>query len=37
VLLFADRTLAYDRLFKVMDRIRRAGLHRISLQAESEK
>ncbi len=37
VLLFADRSLAYDRLFKVMDRIRMAGLHRISLQAESEK
>jgi biopolymer transport protein ExbD len=37
VLLFADRALAYDRLFKVMDRIRRAGLHRISLQAEAEK
>jgi biopolymer transport protein ExbD len=37
VLLFADRALAYDRLFKVMDRIRQAGLHRISLQAESEK
>ena len=37
VLLFADRSLAYDRLFKVMARIRQAGLHRISLQAESEK
>lgn len=37
VLLFADRSLAYDRLFNVMDQIRRAGLHRISLQAESEK
>ena len=36
VLLFADRSLAYDRLFKVMDRIRQAGLYRISLQAESE-
>jgi biopolymer transport protein ExbD len=37
VLLFADRSLVYDRLFKVMDRIRRAGLHRISLQAQSEQ
>ena len=37
VLLFADRSLAYDRLFKVMDRIRQSGLYRISLQAESEK
>jgi biopolymer transport protein ExbD len=37
VLLFADRSLVYDRLFKVMDQIRQAGLHRISLQAESVK
>jgi biopolymer transport protein ExbD len=37
VLLYADRSLVYDRLFNVMDRIRQAGLHRISLQAESKK
>jgi biopolymer transport protein ExbD len=37
VLLFADRTLAYQKLFKVLDRIRLAGLTRISLQAEAEQ
>ena len=36
VLLFADRRLAYQQLFKVLDRIREAGLHRISLQARPE-
>ena len=36
VLLFADRTLPYQHLFKVLDRIRQAGLTRISLQAEAE-
>jgi biopolymer transport protein ExbD len=36
VLLFADRELSYQRLFAVMDRIRRAGLSRISLQGELE-
>jgi len=35
ILLFADRELSYQRLFAVMDRIRQAGLTRISLQAES--
>ncbi|MFH1350544.1 MAG: biopolymer transporter ExbD [Pseudomonadota bacterium] len=34
VLLFADRTLPYQGLFKVLDQIRMAGLTRISLQAE---
>jgi biopolymer transport protein ExbD len=34
VLLFADRTLPYKSLFDVLDRIRQAGLTRISLQAE---
>jgi biopolymer transport protein ExbD len=37
VLLFADRLLAYEQLFTIMDRIRQAGLYRISLQAGSEK
>ncbi len=37
VLLFADRRLAYQQLFEVLDRIRQAGLHRISLQAESRE
>lgn len=36
VLLFADRQVAYQQLFEVLDRIRQAGLHRISLQAETE-
>ncbi len=36
VLLFADKAVAYQQLFEVLDRIRQAGLHRISLQAESE-
>ena len=37
VLLFADKSIAYQRLFNVLDRIRNAGLHRISLQAEVER
>jgi len=36
VLLFADRILTYQRLFEVLDRIKLAGIHRISLQAELE-
>ena len=36
VLLFAYRTVAYQHLFEVLDRIRQAGLHRISLQAETD-
>ena len=35
VLLFADRDVAYQDLFRVLDRIRLAGLERISLQAEA--
>jgi biopolymer transport protein ExbD len=34
VLLFADRDLRYQVLFDVLDRIRSAGLNRVSLQAE---
>lgn len=37
VLLFADRDLAYQRLFHVLDEIRKAGLTRVSLQAEAEE
>ena len=37
VLLFADRSISYQKLFKVLDRIQLAGIHRISLQADSEK
>ena len=35
VLLFADRSLSYQNLFRVLDQIRKAGLSRISLQAEA--
>jgi biopolymer transport protein ExbD len=37
VLLFADRNLPYQSLFDVLDRIRQAGLNRISLQAELDE
>lgn len=36
VLLFADRGLSYQQLFRVLDRIRSTGLNRVSLQAEWE-
>ena len=36
VLLFADREVSYQALFRVMDRVRQAGLTQISLQAEAE-
>jgi len=34
VLLFADKTVLYQSIFKVMDKIRNAGITDISLQAE---
>lgn len=37
VLIFADRSLSYQRLFQVLDQIRMAGLSRISLQAEVDR
>ncbi|MDB9822980.1 biopolymer transporter ExbD [Deltaproteobacteria bacterium] len=37
VLLFADNSISYQNLFQVLDRIRMAGLNRISLQAEAVK
>lgn len=37
VLLFSDRNLPYQKLFRVLDRIRKAGLTRVSLQAEVDK
>lgn len=37
VLLFADRNLPYQKLFHVLDQIRKAGLTRISLQAEVDQ
>jgi len=36
VLLFADRSLVYQKLFRVLDQIRTAGLNNVSLQAETE-
>jgi biopolymer transport protein ExbD len=36
VLLFADRDVAYQQLFTVLDAIRAAGLSDVSLQAEGE-
>jgi biopolymer transport protein ExbD len=37
ILFFADRGLSYQNLFQVLDQIRMAGIHRISLQAEAEQ
>jgi biopolymer transport protein ExbD len=37
ILLFADRSLSYQNLFRVLDQIKMAGIHRISLQAETEQ
>ena len=37
ILLFADRNLSYQNLFNVLDEIKKAGVHRISLQADTEK
>lgn len=37
VLLFADRQVDYQDLFKVLDQINKAGLSRISLQADADQ
>lgn len=37
ILLFADHSLEYQNLFRVLDQIKTAGIHRISLQAEVEQ
>ena len=37
VMLFADKGLVYQRLFNVLDQIRKAGLSNISLQAEADE
>ena len=37
ILIFADRSLEYQNLFRVLDQIKAAGIHRISLQAEVEQ
>ena len=34
VLLFADKSITYQNLFKVLDKIRMAGLNQISLQTD---
>jgi len=36
VLLFADRSIDFQQLFRVLDQINRAGLSRVSLQADVE-
>ena len=35
VQIFADKSVSYQQLFQVLDRVKQAGLTRISLQAES--
>ena len=37
VLVFADRDLQYQMIYNVLDKIRQAGLSRISLQADFEE
>jgi len=37
ILLFADRSLSYQNLFQVLDQIKMADIHRISLQADVEQ
>lgn len=37
ILLFADRNLPYQKIFQILDQIKIAGIHRISLQAEVEQ
>jgi biopolymer transport protein ExbD len=36
VMIFADRDLSYQKLFHVLDEIRKAGLSHVSLQAEAD-
>jgi len=36
ILLFADRSLTYQKLFRALDQIRLSGLSRISLQSDKE-
>jgi len=37
VLLFADKALSYQNLFRVLDQITLAGIKQVSLQAETDK
>ena len=34
VLIFADETVSYQVLFQILDRVRRAGIYQVSLQAK---
>jgi biopolymer transport protein ExbD len=36
VLLFADKDIAYQKLFQILDIIQKAGIERVSLQAQLE-
>jgi biopolymer transport protein ExbD len=36
ILLFGDRDVSYQHLFSVLDRIQKAGMYQVSLQAEAE-
>ncbi|MFO7667263.1 MAG: biopolymer transporter ExbD [Desulfobacterales bacterium] len=37
VMLFADNSLSYQKLFNVLDQIRKAGINHISLQSEADR
>jgi len=37
VLLFADSSLSYQKLFNVLDQIKKSGINRISLQSEVDR
>jgi len=37
VQIYGDQTVSYQQLFEVLDRVKGAGIHRISLAAEVEK
>ena len=37
VLLFADSSLSYQKLFNVLDQIKKSGINRISLQSEADR
>ncbi len=37
LLIFAEKTVTYQQLFRVLDQVNRAGIEKISLQAEAEK
>jgi len=37
VMLFADNSLSYQKLFNVLDQIKKSGINRISLQSEADR